>query len=352
MIGADLTSKGGIASVIRNYYLENLKSDNKIKIFLLKTNYYKDKNILAEIMIFFKSFFNACILMRRMHIIHIHSSSGPSFIRKSLFLILSKILNKKVIFHIHSSNFDDFFFNRNTLLNFYIHKILHLSDLVLTLCSDWEIKLRKTFSGINIKTIHNPIIISDFSHSKTQKLNGKNFQILFLGFLVPSKGIFDIFEIIKFFLKNSEINIQFIIAGKGDLENYVIDSIKKYKLNKIVKYVGWVSGVEKQKLLENSDILLLPSYNEGMPICILEAMSYSLPIISTKIAGIPDLVSNDFNGYLFEPGQIEQFYQALLNLYKNRQLVLRLGRNSYKKVQSFSTDKIFKKLIRIYLEIL
>jgi glycosyltransferase involved in cell wall biosynthesis len=353
IIGADLTSNGGIASVIKCYNREWKKYCNNINLYLLKTSYYKDKKPVFEIFLFIKAFLKAYVIITKksIHIVHIHSSSGYSFFRKSIFLFLSKIFLKKVIFHIHASRFYDFFLTKNIFLKFYIYQILKLSDLTLTLCYDWEKRLNNNYPDINIQTLHNPIEIVPNAYIKSTE-SSDVLKILFLGFLIKSKGILDILEIAKKFAANDINDIKFIIAGKGDLENTLNDIIEKYCLNNIVKYVGWVTGSRKAKLLENSDLLFLPSYNEGMPISILEAMSFSLPIISTRISGIPDLVIHGLNGYIYNPGQINQFYKKLIELYYNRNQLYILGKNSLKRSKLFSSGIIFKKLVEIYFNIM
>lgn len=353
IVGADLTSNGGIASVIKCYYREWQKYNDNINLSLLKTSYYKDKKPAFEFFLFIKAFLKACIIITRksIHIVHIHSSSGYSFFRKSIFLILSKLFLKKVIFHIHASRFYDFFLSKNMFLKFYIYQILKLSDLTLTLCYDWEERLKNYYPDVKIQTLHNPIEIKPKAYIKSTEACDI-LKILFLGFLIQSKGILDILEIAKRFSANDINDVKFIIAGKGDLENTLKDNIDKYCLNKIVKYVGWVTGSRKVKLLKSSDILFLPSYKEGMPISILEAMSYSLPIISTRISGIPDLVTHGLNGYIYNPGQINKFYNKLIELYYNRNQLYILGQNSLKRAKLFSSDIIFENLKAIYYNIL
>ena len=77
-------------------------------------------------------------------------------------------------------------------------------------------------------------------------------------------------------------------------------------------------GKEKDRLLRESDIFFLPSYNEGMPMSILDAMGYGLPIVSTDVGGIPKIVHNGENGHVCEPGDVQTFSNALMNILMNR----------------------------------
>ena len=80
-------------------------------------------------------------------------------------------------------------------------------------------------------------------------------------------------------------------------------------------------------------IYILPSYNEGLPISVLEAMSYSLPIISTTVGGIPEILKNGENGFIMEPGDKDAIYHAIFSLMEDKNLCGEMGRKSFEKVQ-------------------
>ena len=87
--------------------------------------------------------------------------------------------------------------------------------------------------------------------------------------------------------------------------------IKDNNLDEMVKFVGWVSGDAKSKILSTTDILVLPSYYEGLPISVLEAMSYAMPVITTPVGGIPEVVTDGVEGTLFTPGDKASLTQTI-----------------------------------------
>ena len=100
------------------------------------------------------------------------------------------------------------------------------------------------------------------------------------------------------------------------------------------------------------DVFVLPSYNEGLPISILEAMSYNLPIISTKVGGIPEILKNEYNGYLINPGDLialENAISALINNPSKRKLQ---GKRSGEIVKSFLPEQVIRQLDYLYKELL
>lgn len=351
MVGADLTSNGGIASVVKNYYHAYSYNQSAVDLTLLKTGYYKDKPLFYEVIIFLKALFKYIFLLstHKVHIVHCHSSGGISFYRSSFFVFIGKVFRKKVLIHLHASNFYDYFLEGSRMKIKLLHSILRLADLIIVLCSDWEKKLAEKYRLENLLVLPNPVnseAIRLNTTSEKKELDPK-LKVIFLGFLIRSKGIFDIIKLVGKFKEKNITNIEFVIGGKGEEEREFLRKIKESELENYIEFLGWVSN-GKYELLQNSDVFFLPSYKEGMPIAILESMACGLPIISTDIAGIPDLVKNDYNGYLFAPGDIEGFFKALLSILNNKSKLEELGQNSLKLAQNFDSKLIFKNLCQVY----
>jgi glycosyltransferase involved in cell wall biosynthesis len=128
--------------------------------------------------------------------------------------------------------------------------------------------------------------------------------------------------------------------------------IEKNNLQSIVKYAGWVSGELKESLLKGADVYILPSYNEGLPISILEAMSYKLPIISTPVGGITEVVHNNINGFIIQPGDKQAMFDALNKLIEQPMLVKAMGNKSSEIVEPYYAENVIPKLENIYKSLL
>lgn len=118
---------------------------------------------------------------------------------------------------------------------------------------------------------------------------------------------------------------QFVLGGVGELE----------KLEKLVnmnhfKFLGWIEGEEKKEWLERAKVFFLPSYSEAMPMSILEAMGYGLPVVASNVGGIPSIVRNNINGFTFIPGDVEGMAAAIIEILKNSKLANKLSENSAK----------------------
>lgn len=343
IVGFDKTSNGGIASVVKTF-AEFFKNDDTINYFFIKTTYYKDKSGLSQILILLKGLIKyvSYLTFKKIDIIHIHASYGNSFYRKLLFFFIAKIFGKKIIFHIHSSKFYEFYLKSNRLIKFVINK----SNLVIVLNQDWYLKLKEKYPSAKIMKLYNPIN-TEKSNGYSSKTAGEYLKFLFVGFFIKEKGILDLLEVAKSYKETT--TIKFIFCGKGPLDEEIQKQANK---NANIKNMGWIDGEVKTKMFSDSDIFILPSYNEGLPISILEAMKFSLPVVSTNIAGIPEQVEHNFNGYLFTPGDKEGL-KTIINkiITLNQQEIDNLRKNSFLSVSKFSVETVSKELKTIYQNI-
>jgi len=342
----------GIATVI-NAIISSKRIKNNYEVIIFHTSNYKDSNILINLSIFVKSIilFLKELLESKINLVHIHTSSGRSFYRKIFFIFLSSLFKQKTILHIHASRFYDFFIDSEGLKKKIIEFFLKKPDITVLLCNDWKEKIERKFALKNTVVINNPIPLDLEQIKASIELSNANFiKILFLGFLIKTKGIYDLIEIADRLNKNSFAH-KIIVCGKGDEEKMFLKKIKDKNLIN-VEYLGWISGKKKIDLIKSSDIFLLPSYKEGMPMAILEAMAFGLPIISTKIAAIPELVINNKNGYLLNPGDISGFVKKIKILILDPKKRKLFGEKSKMIAKRFEKEKISEEWNRLYKKIL
>lgn len=352
IVGVDLSSNGGIASVVKSHYHACKRGGYPLDLDLLKTNHYQDKGIFYEFLILVKSYFQflGYLVADRHELIHIHTSANRSFFRKSIFLITAKIFGKKVILHLHSSKFYEFFLTEQPILRRYIKWIFSMSDNLVVLCTDWENKIRSAYPTVEVRKIENPVSF-EMLPKKKQVLNTKTLKLLFVGFFIKSKGIEDLLELAKR-LKENSIDVCISLAGKGELESYIKAEIDEFELDTHINLLGWVSGKTKHNAYLNADVFILPSYKEGMPMSILEAMAYGIPSISTRIAGIPDIIIEGKNGFLLEPGDINGYYEKITMFVSNPGILYKMQNECLKMVKHYTADMIFTKVYKLYEEFL
>lgn len=342
MLGVSRNAKGGIASVVNNYYKCGL--DDKIKLKYIET--INDRCSVSKILKMFKGFFSYAINVWFFDVVHIHMASRMSTYRKSIYIIISKIVKKKVIIHIHGAEFNIFYEKECSLKRQrIIKKIINSADKIIVLSEEWKNYFSKIVNKNKIIVLNNSVFVPN---NFIKKIDTKKF--LFLGEISKRKGIYDLLEVFSDVIKFDK-DVQLLIGGDGEVIK-VKKFIMKNKLEKNIKLLGWLSNSEKNKYLKKCSFSVLPSYAEGMPMSILEAMAYKNIVISTRVGGIPEIIQNNKDGILINPGDTIQLYDSIILLLTNSKICEKLSNNAYAKIRNnFNINDNIIKLINIYKDI-
>lgn len=330
--------KGGIAVVLNSY-------SRIFPVFNIIVN-SNGINAIANILQLLYSLFVITfklLFYRSIKIVHIHTASYNSFKRSTLFITLTKLFKRKVVIHIHGGGFKEYYEKNKA----FVHRNLSKCDIIIALTEYWRIY----FKGLGFdNVVIVPNIVDAPVVLKNMNDDGKT-HILYLGMITKAKGIYDLLDVVNKYKTALENKIILHIGGNGETST-LQSIIKENGLSQIVKFEGWVSGEKKVELLNNADVFILPSYTEGLPISILEAMSYRLPVISTPVGGIPEVIKDGENGFLFTPGDKDALYNAINNLVADKNQREDMGEKSYKRVQQHFPDKVAEILENIYTELM
>ena len=164
------------------------------------------------------------------------------------------------------------------------------------------------------------------------------------------KGLSDIIKSIPLVAKEYN-DVLFILTGGENVKRVQIEC-EKINISKYVYFWGWVKADEKIKLYNSVDMLLLPSYNEGLPYVVIEALAAGLPIVTTDIGGIPEIVENGKNGYIIKPGDYRAMAKKIIILSKNKSLKYKISKeNSQKAQRKYSLEAVMEKITDIYHEL-
>ncbi|MGE0090015.1 MAG: glycosyltransferase family 4 protein [Bacteroidales bacterium] len=153
----------------------------------------------------------------------------------------------------------------------------------------------------------------------THKTDLNTFTLGLLSWFVEKKGIKYLLQAFIELKNQAYSNIHLILAGDGPLKEEYLAFIEKNQLSDSIKYIGIIKGEEKRKFFQSLDAFILPSVAiendmDGIPVVLMEAVNYGLPIISTNISGIPEICINDYNGLLINERDIDQIKKALTRL--------------------------------------
>ena len=331
--------RGGIAAV-ENVYSTFYKPFNHVATAIPGGEpQWKKGFVLAKAYV---RFWGWMLFHPEIKIVHVHSGSGVSFWRKRVFIHIAKRCGRKVVLHMHGGMFDDFSkANRKA-----VEKTLECCDAVIALSDYWKTFFETEFGYKKAIVVKNVI-----AAPHVNKQSHECFTLLFLGLLGHNKGIYDLLDVIASHKDEFQGRLKLRVGGNGEVDK-VKALIKAQGISDIVSYEGWVSGEKKVDLLNAADAYILPSYKEGLPISILEAMSYGLPTISTKVGVIPEIINDGVNGFLITPGDKVAIYTSIKKLLSDPQLAVLMGAKSTDKVKEHLPAFVEKQLCDLYKSLL
>lgn len=216
-----------------------------------------------------------------------------------------------------------------------------------------SIALKNIVLSSSLKLNKNKFIVLNNFVETTQKLQEKNLDknsyFLYIGRLVEEKGI----QIILEAAKDLPREIQFLIVGKGEYEIQLKKLCKQYGLNNIT-FKGYVSYDNVDELYQNAIATIVPTLCfEAFGMINIESFANKTPVIGSMVGGIPEIIEENSNGFLFEPTNIEKLKEIILTYWNNLNLSKLHGINGYNKVlKYYNSNLYFKKLEITYKEIL
>jgi glycosyltransferase involved in cell wall biosynthesis len=223
----------------------------------------------------------------------------------------------------------DWFINkRNWLRKRVINFVLRNTNLILTQTRSIRRELLNHYPSLKIEVIPNGVELSK------EIASGRN--ILFVGRLHKVKGLEYLFMALKKIKKYPPL----LIVGEGQ-EN---KELKRISHGSNIQFVGAVSHSDVKKLMLKSKFLVLPSLSEGLPNVILEAMSVGLPVVATKVGGIPDIVEHGETAFLVEPKNPNKLSKYIKILLRDKKLHKKMSKNCLSAVRKYSWETIIKKL--------
>lgn len=328
-------SRGGIAQVLNNY--ENYVFG---KMYFISNSCDGPRWVkVLYLIVSMMRYIIRLTFCRRIRIVHIHTSSYFSFKRSYWFARIAYFYDKKVIMHIHSGKFSQYYAEYPA----YVEKALSYCDRIITLTPTWKDFFSSIVDSDKIEVVPNPVPTARFHE---RKFNGK-LRFLFMGFVSRDKGAMDLLEMVVSHKGRLNKKTRFTLCG-NDVDCNVGRYIRENHLGDLVVYRGWVSNEDKQRIFDNNDVLVLPSYAEGLPMTIIEAMANGMPVIASNVGGVPDIVRDGENGILISSGNKNELFSAVMRYVKDRSLIVQHGIAAKQTARSYEPDIIAKRLWDIY----
>jgi glycosyltransferase involved in cell wall biosynthesis len=293
--------------------------------------------------------FLAILVTRRASLVHAHVAAHGSFWRKASFLTLARIFGVPTILHLHASQVRDFYERDcGPVQRRIVKHVLQNASTVIVLSRRLQMYVGTIAPSARTVTIHNFVDNARIeAEAKRTSVGRSSTLLLFLGEIGQRKGINDLIRALPE-ISRSIPDVRLVAGGSGDIE-VVRRSARELGIEKHVSLPGYVSGPEKFRLLAEAAIYVLPSYNEGVPISILEAMSVGLPIVTTPVGGIPDVIRDGEEGFLVPPGSIDQLAHRIIELLSSKDLRNRMGENARRRLRTeYSPEVSLGALMALY----
>jgi len=346
VVGPGRETEGGITEVICRV-IAHLERQQNVSAIWVAT--HRSGSKFGKLRAALGGLWRATRYMPQVNIVHIHSSAYVSFVRKSLVYWVAAAWRRPVIWHLHTPN-DDFarFFGAGGFLGWYARMVISKAERVVVLSESWRSLVAPFISDDKVVVIPNPIPDIDVKSMPSDIPGGH--RILYLAHLIQRKGYpFLISAFAKAVRRFPDCRLVF--AGSGEVEE-ARQLCDELGISDCVEFLGWIEDPQRTEELRKATIFVLPSYQEGLPMGVLESMAFGLAVITTPVGGIGDVVNNGVNGLLVAPGDDSELTTALLELLGDRNLCRRLGEQASKDVSSFSAERICGQWIDTYLDVL
>jgi glycosyltransferase involved in cell wall biosynthesis len=342
MVGTDLESRGGIRSVVLG--LQEAGLFERFDATYVST--HRTGNAWTKLTAALRGWIKVAVLLCKLDapLVHIQMSSRASFWRKSIVCLMARMAGRPYLLHIHSGEFLQFYSSESgPVAQRYIRSVLKGAVLVIALSEQWRQRLLSICPVANVEVLSNAVALPDISQRRT----GEAPRLLYLGDLKHTKGAHDLLRAFARIAGRSPA-LHLVYGGTGDLDE-LRALASQLGVAERVRFEGWLGPERKREAFATATLFALPSYAEGMPMALMEAMAWGLPTISTPVGGIPQLITAEANGLVVQPGDIDALAAAIERLMSDPALRERLGHAARTTIRAeFTLEATLARLTQIY----
>lgn len=341
MLATSPSGQGGIASVCANYLSNGLQRRVALRFLTSHSSggaFHKLKVALQAATTLLIE-----LLRRRVAVVHAHSATRASFTRKSLLLLMARCFGVATIFHLHGGRFREFYAAEcGPIRKWWVRRTFTQSSRVLVLSASWRDFVLSIAPHARVEVLANPVDAP--ASRQRQPVSGR---LLFLGRASQGKGVFDLIQALAIARRQAPA-LHLRIGGDGDLAA-VREAAELAGVASAVELLGWVLGADKEAELCGCEALVLPSYNEGLPMVVLEAMIRGVPVLATPVGGIPEIIEDGRQGLLVKPGDVSAIADGLVRLHEDHELRSQITLQAQQRVANeYLSSRVLDDLCAIY----
>jgi glycosyltransferase involved in cell wall biosynthesis len=304
---------------------------------------YRDRRPGRRLLLFARSLVALAVWCARPgpRIVHVHMAARGSMYRKTLVVAVAKAMRRPVVLHVHAGSGDiDAFVDRlGPLRRRILRATFAASDRVLSVSASSAATLRARLTDAEIIVVPNapPEVVPNAPRPEREEV-----AILFLGgFDNPVKGGAVLLEALPALLRRCP-RARVLLAGPGHGPS---------SLPERVRWGGWLDEAAKDRAFKDADLFAMPSLSEGLPVALLEAMARGLPIVASRVGGVPEIATDGVDAVLIESGDPDELASQLGDLVEDPQRRRALGEAAAARVRRLADDDVYGRLDAIYIEL-
>lgn len=273
------------------------------------------------------------LLRHRSAIVHLNTSMNHNcFWRDNVYLLIACILRRKVVCQFHGGVLPENLFPGNKLLTSLLRYLMKLPDVVVVVARLHLDAYRRFLSGQRLELVPNAI---DTSSLVAESLAAKplgHLHMVYLGRIAENKGVFEVLDAIAMLVEQGR-DLRLTIGGSGPDEERLQAKVMALGLTERVDFVGPIFGEARDRLWRSCHVFVFPTYHwEGLPYALLEGMAAGAIPITTRVAGIPDVVQDGVHGLFVEAKDPVELARAIIRLDDDRVLLYRMAQTGRMRV--------------------
>jgi glycosyltransferase involved in cell wall biosynthesis len=337
------TSRSGVVTIMKQL-LESDFLKQKVRyrpIYTTGDNFPAAKKLQGWLL----AYVRFLALLPTSDMVHIHHAIGINFWLSGGMVYIARLFGKKTVLHNHAADFHLFYDGHPAWQQRLMTNIFAAADANIVLSTSWQTWYRSVAPRANWVLLPNAIQLPEAAAAKA--FADEEIALVFLARIEERKGFYNLMNIMPALVAQYP-QCKLYIAGQGDLDA-VRTLIADKGLQNNVEVLGHINSEQKDTLLRKGHVLVLPSFNEGLPMALLEAMAYGVVPVTTPVGGIPDAVTTGENGVLVAAGDEPALLQGLAGLLANQAGYQQMSASAKQRVgQHFDLRKYKGRLVELY----
>ncbi|MBN2732492.1 MAG: glycosyltransferase family 4 protein [Balneolaceae bacterium] len=356
VLGPPLAAVGGVSTHLNQILSSNLSREFHFVHFQIGSEGRKE-NFVGKLFRFVWSPFSLMGKLATLKpvIVHLNTSLVPkSFWRDAVYLVITKLCGKKIVYQVHGGKLPEVFFGNSKLLTLFLKWLLSLPDAIVVLAEVERDAYRSFTRYKRLSVIPNAVDLGPYTAWKGKSFKRDFLRLVYIGRLVNTKGIFEVIEAVHILKQQGIKGLKLTIAGSGPADLALKKQVQSLELGDRVKFIGPIFNDKKVHFWREADIFVFPTFHpEGLPYTVLESLASGTPIITTRMGGIPDVISDGVHGVFVKPHDPTEVANAIRTMLADCNRLREMSAACVRRAREYyGIDRLSGQFLSLYTEIL